>query len=187
MFYAYMSPFLVYFALLSFLVASIIQAYTLLNHARVASANSGVSYRQVRMVIVEASCHGRLFHGHCASTLLLVSALNAELGLLENVRQAQHVGNVLGMQGPTLAAANGAVAKHFRKLASTISSRITGKRSPLPEHRESWKEWLLGEAARSIRNVRQCDWATSLQDQLQHDCKKHCMPRRDPGVYWLRI
>jgi hypothetical protein len=56
MFYAYFSPFLVYFALLSFLVASIIQGYTLLNHTRVASANSGVSRRQVRFVT--PSCHG---------------------------------------------------------------------------------------------------------------------------------
>jgi hypothetical protein len=46
--YAFLAPFLVYFALMSFLVASIIQAYTLLNHARVASTYSGLSHRQVR-------------------------------------------------------------------------------------------------------------------------------------------
>jgi hypothetical protein len=92
------------------------------------------------------------------SALLLVTALNAELGLLENVRQAQHVRIVLGMQGKNMAAANGLVAKQFRKMASTISSRISGKRLPPPERRESWNEWLLGEAGKSMSNVRPCDY-----------------------------
>jgi hypothetical protein len=63
-FYSVLAPFLVYFALMSFVVASIIQAYTLLNHARAASKYIGLSRKQVRLGHTSTvNCHGRVIYG----------------------------------------------------------------------------------------------------------------------------
>jgi hypothetical protein len=64
--YTFLAPFLVYFALMSFLVASIIQVYTFLNHARVTSTYSGLSRRQVRFGHTSTvACHGRMINEYC--------------------------------------------------------------------------------------------------------------------------
>jgi hypothetical protein len=106
------------------------------------------------VLVTQAPFHGRLINECCVSIVLLLSTCNAEHGLPQKVPKAQDVRIVLRMQGLTLAEGNGVTAKRWYKVVSAISFRISGKRWPVPQRRDSWKEWLLGEAAGSFVNVR---------------------------------